>query len=80
MAEGQTPHGPAAPPNCVSRRASRTSTIAPPEGSTAPCFRSFRRANGSTPTTIHAIVDARGRPIAIEVTPGILATFVSRQR
>jgi IstB-like ATP binding protein len=52
MAEGNASQPGCAPPNCVSRRASKMSTIAPPEVSTAPCSRSSRRATGSTPTTI----------------------------
>ena len=40
MAEGQRLRPGCAPPNCVSRRASKMSTIAPPEVSTAPCSRS----------------------------------------
>jgi hypothetical protein len=51
MAEGQTPDCGCAPQNCASRRASRTSTIAPSAVWTASCSRSSRRVNGSTPTT-----------------------------
>src|SRR4051794_11921756 len=38
--------------NCASRPASKTSTIAIPAVLTAPCSKSWPRANGSTPTTI----------------------------
>ena len=38
-----------APPNCVSRRASRTSTIAPPEGLDHALFRSSQRATDRRP-------------------------------
>ena len=52
MAEGQAPDGPAARRKTASRRVSKTSTIAPPEGSIARCSKSSPTANGSTPTTI----------------------------
>jgi Transposase DDE domain len=42
------------------------------ERSTCPCPQAIGRSRGGRTTKIHAIVDARGRPIAIEVTPGHL--------